>query len=79
MRDWQPRETAPKDGTSILIIGEPPLWKGYPFVVHWDQTLDDGEGWWRHTDPSLDALYAVSDSWTLWAHYPSPPEGGDHD
>lgn len=72
--DWQPIETAPKNGQRILVIGLPPLWKGYPFVVHWDDNHENGEGWWRHTDPTLDALYSVSDSITHWSHYPTPPQ-----
>ena len=69
---WKPIETAHKDGRNILVIGLPPLWKGYPFVVFWDAHAENGEGWWRHTDPSLDSLYAVSDSITHWAEYPDP-------
>lgn len=74
MGEWQSIESAPKDGSKILAIGLPPLWKGYPFVVHWDQDMEDGAGWWRHTDPSLDAMYAVSDSITHWMPLPAAPE-----
>lgn len=72
LRDWHPIASAPKN-RPILVIGLPPLWKGYPFVVRWDATLEGGEGWWRHMDPSLDALYSVSDSITHWSDYPVLP------
>lgn len=32
MSEWQPIETAPRDGTPILLHREPGEW---PFVAHW--------------------------------------------
>lgn len=70
---WQDIATAPKDGSRILVIGLPPLWQGYPYVVQWNRKYDGGAGWWQHTDPSLDQLFAVSDSITHWHPLPAPP------
>lgn len=64
---WQPIETAPKDGTEIIIGHDK---KGWRTVARW---LDDGEGFFEvNNDPS--------DSWgwgsmmpTHWQPLPSPP------
>jgi hypothetical protein len=37
---WQPIETAPKDGTRILLRER---WAGYPFVGYWTGRLWTGE------------------------------------
>lgn len=72
--EWQPIATAPKDGTRIFVMGAPPEWL-FPIVVEWDDLLDNGcSAWWRHSDPSLDALYGVDSSITHWRPLPPPPQ-----
>lgn len=65
---WQPIETAPKDGTWILIWGE--QWSGAPIpdVGHWDD--DD----WRDDEHTVLAFA------THWQPLPAPPtteDGGE--
>lgn len=73
MTDWQPIETAPKDGTRILLLGkeygEPKVSIGaYQDNKVWSDessTTDDGYGWYGH------------DNWsptpTHWMPLPEPP------
>lgn len=58
---WQPIESAPKDGTKILV------WNGYPSVAFWGpySTWDDGD--W-HDD--IDGV-------THWMPILDPPEAPD--
>ena len=59
---WQPIETAPKDGTEVLLCE--PLSGGYHFIVvgaFWRQ-LDWITGGGRQVDP------------THWMPLPAPPE-----
>lgn len=55
---WQPIETAPKDGTEILLTDG-----------HWKRT-----GWWakRIGSWSIDAAVSLTMP-TLWAPLPDPP------
>jgi hypothetical protein len=41
--EWQPIDTAPKDGTRILVVGA----DGYVTIAHWQETvwLDDSFDW----------------------------------
>lgn len=61
---WQPIETAPKNGTVILIFG---VYVGYPIqhVVEWRKgrwKVDTEDGWWGVVvDP------------THWMPLPNPP------
>lgn len=61
--DWQPKETAPKDGTTILFTMAGGT-DGPYYVLFWnDSYFEDassGEG------PSMDHL-------THWAYLPAPP------
>lgn len=67
--EWQPIETAPKDGTRILAIvagrhpdtGEPFI----PDVVEWDGGRWFSENWWDDN-----ALYSP----THWMPLPNPPK-----
>lgn len=64
---WQPIETAPKDGTKILLGC--PASRGYSGVVekcYWHK-WDNGKGkWWDWVTP---------DKPTHWMPLPTPPEG----
>lgn len=64
---WQPIETAPRDGTSILT---------YPHfrVTHWahDVLSLSGSGWAGRWDEYMDAFAEVSKA-THWMLLPKPP------
>jgi hypothetical protein len=80
--DWQPIETAPKDGTRVLVWGEPSGHEGedeHRVVSAWwgrlvagQQEDENGEGW-RFC--SFDGGYygEVYDA-THWMPLPEPPE-----
>ena len=69
---WQPIETAPKDGTRLLLAG------GGSVEI----------GWWKPRDPKRNPDPAVSGDWhwadsyesgpltslTHWQHLPPPPD-----
>jgi hypothetical protein len=65
MADWQPIETAPKDGQCILAIGG-----GVYDILSWENCCDDGEddklGWADHK-------YTIQTWPTHWMPLPDPP------
>lgn len=69
--DWQPIETAPKDGTPILCYApqRQAHWVSV-YVVKWsDPDEDDGTGW----------VEAAGEEWgrwnaTHWMPLPAPPQ-----
>lgn len=65
---WQPIETAPKDGTCILLTSDDPSWK-YPFPAFWDVA----QGCWIFADWPLNDIWAVSDLVNHWQPLPLPP------
>lgn len=66
--EWQPIETAPRDGTPILA------WNGGVFVVYWES---DPGSWWVY-DPPCDerAVWNVKQP-THWMPLPPPPLGAE--
>ena len=64
--DWQPFETAPQDGTYILIAGS--NFDGGMAVVHWDDWwyLDDGK--------NFEIALRHEDGVTHWAPLPPLPD-----
>jgi len=61
---WMPMETAPKDGTTILVYG---CWPDHPTVpdiafAYWDE--DDQ--WWAFDGEEMHLSY--------WMHRPEPPK-----
>ena len=60
MSEWQPIETAPKDGTTILAIGKLRM-----YLIHWVK------GFWLNSE----YVYEVpNDRYTHWMPLPNPPE-----
>ena len=75
--DWQPIETAPKDGTNILGIAPGYDW---PEVVRYEEYDPDcaeeaGEpGFWRYSDDlSADVAELEISELTHWRPLPAPP------
>jgi len=70
--NWQPIETAPKDGTAILIYEPPPNWPtekvGVVYVVVWESDYVKA---WVEADGER---YRTFDDSTHWMPLPQPPE-----
>jgi dissimilatory sulfite reductase (desulfoviridin) alpha/beta subunit len=60
---WQPMETAPKTGVTILVYGHWPIFPSVPDIafVYWD----DDDKWWAFDGEEMNA--------THWMHLPEPP------
>jgi hypothetical protein len=75
MTDWQPIETAPKDGTAILIWPAQSALTGstecmiISYVVRWH---DWKESWIEASGEEYDTFYP-----THWMPLPPPPKKGD--
>lgn len=74
MIDWQPIETAPKDGDNILVYAD--IWVADEYDMWRDQGFDSKEdliGWWSYTRGSVSQEkldeYRTP---THWAPYNSP-------
>lgn len=74
---WQPIETAPKDGKPILLTGDranamyarSAFWADEPYGANW--YLDDGENCFVH---GIDAKPIVIHEPKYWMLQPNPPE-----
>jgi hypothetical protein len=64
MSEWQPIETAPKEGEAILVYFQ--KWKSQ-YVVSWGSSFD-GDGWW-----CLDNMLSAADA-SHWMPLPEPPK-----
>lgn len=84
MTDWQPIETAPKDGTNIIAWVTRATWDvgedvmsmretRRPFVcaVYWDKRSNFGDGAWRVSE---DFDLMVEAEATHWTPLPDPPK-----
>ena len=69
MSEWQPIETAPKDGTSILVCGGV---LSCVDMVSWQGGKKRG-GW--HTEDGSCILHGGF--FDYWMPLPDPPKGGD--
>lgn len=77
MKDWQPIETAPRDGTKFMVWAPGYEW---PESVLWEEyDADDAEaigetGYWRYADDLLSEATddCCSEYWTHW-HAIVPP------
>lgn len=71
--EWQPIETAPKDGSYVLVY--PPTWSGVASCAKWsnDEYAKKPMPYWSRTD-----AIGVSDSRrnppTHWMPLPAPPK-----
>jgi hypothetical protein len=66
--DWQPIETAPKDGTGVL--GWWPLWTAFPVRIWWQNNQ------WRMAEDHPATWYDGMPRWhgpTHWMPLPEPP------
>jgi hypothetical protein len=71
MSEWQPIETAPKDGTRILLYAKDcaftGAWRAGPrYFNHWSAKIIEAAATWRLDDGSA---YAA----THWMPLPEPP------
>lgn len=70
MTDWQPIETAPKDGRMLLLVWRDKQQQGLPMVLegYWYAASDGEAFWWSPGQVS----------WKLepthWMPLPKPPE-----
>ena len=79
MSEWQPIETAPKDGTAVVLYGKGLLRSGYEQAVgvyipiHGED--DDSTIRWWHVEDGKFGPYAIrGPSPTHWMPLPPPPE-----
>jgi hypothetical protein len=71
--DWQPIETAPKDGRQVLLFSPGSI----PEVVvgKWETYEGDpGEAWWAYAETALSDLFGeVDPEPSHWMPLPPPP------
>jgi hypothetical protein len=71
MTDWQPIETAPRDGTSVLVY--PPLWNGRSCsVAHYDND-EHAKPFWKRDDDMGRSTFSRAVPPTHWMPIPTPP------
>lgn len=77
MSEWQPIETAPKDGGPVLLwfpwgktVDSDTGFNGIRFIGLWSSDGDGGPVCWR--DP--EDFEALGDNATHWMPLPAPPE-----
>jgi hypothetical protein len=66
MSEWQPIETAPKDGTRVLLYYRNYCGDGWLVTIGEWNDQDEPNATWEHEFGSGDA--------DAWQHLPSPPE-----
>jgi hypothetical protein len=65
MSEWQPIETAPKDGTAVLVS------EGrFCYCVEWNEEFD----WWAVDDNKLGPFRLRGSAPTHWMPLPAPPK-----
>lgn len=67
---WQPIETAPRDGTDVLLV-----WRDVDcmIVAHWEPEYDGPNPYhWE----ALEGDRYLADAFSHWAPLPEPPNGG---
>lgn len=68
--NWQPIETAPKDGSMILLYGEPYDWGGNKIYIGSYDKYEDKYCFWFEC-----CSYSPRCKATHWMKLPEPPEG----
>lgn len=68
MTEWQPIETAPKDGTNIILCQGARVTAGEWYSDRGDEDRDGWEGWM-----SQDGGFADDDPPEYWMPLPAPP------
>lgn len=76
-KGWQPIETAPRDGTPVLICWAAPGYSASMAVAEWDQDyaemdFTDGVGWRDGSDYGCGGMIGAMPS--HWMPLPEPPE-----
>jgi hypothetical protein len=82
MTEWQPIETAPKDGREVLLFG---IWAGEIHGLNADPTIAVGAWQGGKSDYQGDDFWALTGGdvyacWmrpTHWMPLPEPPQEGD--
>ena len=82
---WQPIETAPKDGTSVLLWAS---WLDDPVIARYSYQSGYAESCWEGTFDGAAALESQGDTWTdehevinptHWMPLPDPPKESEDD
>lgn len=68
MNEWQPIETAPKDGTIVLLWS--PDWS-VPTVAMWNAQYD--EPYWQPLEEVISNIEGAIEGAKYWFKYPTPP------
>lgn len=66
--DWQPIESAPRDSTRVLVVGDP-FWKEHIHVAQWTGKNGFGDLWKSESERSEYGLMHP----THWMPLPTPP------
>lgn len=79
MNTWKPIETAPKDGTRILLYGNKLTFCGRWFdkeeIEEWENPEDLDEGWYEENlFHQCYETYCFKVDPTYWQPLPEPPE-----
>jgi len=73
--EWKSIETAPKDGTAVLVY--PPIWNGRTVsVAHWndDRYSKRPRPYWKRDDDHNRTTVSRDKPPTHWMPLPPPPE-----
>lgn len=66
--EWQPIETAPKDGRRCLVINDRGI-----FAVEWDSDWFSSDGWWLCVDGKHNDSPLRGETPTHWMPLPASP------
>ena len=73
--DWRPIDTAPKDGTSVLVYWTDGMTDGYASIAFYDDGIsgEDSIGWWSYRNSVGQEQVAP----THWLPFEPPQENGE--